>query len=561
MKKKTLFYFPYFFIIFLITLSTGCGSKSSYYDQVALVAKDDSKGDYGFVNLKGEVVLDFNFNKKPSIMHEGFSFFKNDNKKVVYIKKNGDDIKTQFIKTSHFNNGLALVTKEKGKLQYIDKNLKEIITLDKNIEEAGYFFNDRAKFRGKNGKWGFIDMAGNIIIKAQFDHVESFSDGGAMVRQRDENDRDIIYRGIVDVNGEEIIKLDDDFTSLSGFYNGVAAYSKPNERGYLNKKGKVIIKNKDWDFIYPFHEGFACVQENGDYGLIDKKGNRIIKPREEAPIMLFNDLAVYIYVNNFGFIDKNRSEKIKADYQFALPYFDKGAFVRDGNDWIYINKKDKQINNLELKRLYYRDFIDNIIKTTYPIDIQETMKSEYIDIDGILENLFKRSGIDYFGVTKNNNPEVALDYVLEFLESYPESNFKADLNKDDIIENKSTKRNYISSKETLGGYCEFNDQFKFSIKYYYDNKIVKIENGIKTINQLAKPNNINLFIAFNGRAYGQKNYIKEKMVNYFEDLGYLFNEEANNFEHSEKPTVTIKKVSSSSSEIIISFDKPEGINM
>ena len=148
-------------------------------------------------------MLDFNINKRPTMMHEGFSFFKNDNRNIVYIKENGEDIKTQFIKTSHFNNGLALVTK-KRKITIHKHRLKEVVTLDKNIEEAGYFFNERAKFRAKNGKWGFIDMSGNIVIKAQYDDVESFSEGGAMVKKRDENDRDIIYRGIIDTDGNKL---------------------------------------------------------------------------------------------------------------------------------------------------------------------------------------------------------------------------------------------------------------------------------------------------------------------------------------------------------------------
>ena len=74
--KKLFIYKSILFYSLLIILSSGCGSNTSYYDDIALVAKDESKGDYGFVNLKGEVVLDFNFNKRPAIMHEGFSFFK-----------------------------------------------------------------------------------------------------------------------------------------------------------------------------------------------------------------------------------------------------------------------------------------------------------------------------------------------------------------------------------------------------------------------------------------------------------------------------------------------------
>ena len=47
------------------------------------------------------------------------------------------------------------------------------------------------------------------------------------------------------------------------------------------------------------------------------------------------------------------------------------------------------------------------------------------------------------------------------------------------------------------------------------------------------------------------------MKNYFENLGYLLNVETNKFEHSEKPSIVIKKVSSSSAEILISFEKPK----
>ena len=73
MKKNNLIYLSNLLIILVIL--SGCGSKSSYYDQVALVAKDESKGDYGFVNLKGSS-MDFNFNKRPAMMHKEFHFLK-----------------------------------------------------------------------------------------------------------------------------------------------------------------------------------------------------------------------------------------------------------------------------------------------------------------------------------------------------------------------------------------------------------------------------------------------------------------------------------------------------
>ncbi len=535
---------------FIFLFLVGCGGQT-YFDDIALVAKDETKGDYGFVNLKGEVVLDFNFNKKPSIMHEGFSHFKNDEKQVVYIKEDGNDIKTPFSQTSLFNNGLALVTNDKGKLKYIDYDLKEVLTLDKSIEQAGYFFDDRAKIQSINGKWGFIDKTGAIVIKPIFDYVHSFSEGYAMVRIKKD---DVDFRGIVDKDGNYVVDLDDDYKSLANFHDGLAAFSKQNERGYLNTNGEVVIKNKDWDRVFPFHEGYACVKENGDYGLINKKGERIIKPREETNLMLFNDLSSYMYVYQYGFINKDREEKVKADYQRALPFFNKGAYVKDGNEWIFINKKNKPQTNVELKRLYMEDFMENVYANTNPFDYDETWTTEYIDIDGILGTLFKRTGIDYFGVNKNDNGENALDHIIELYDAYPESKFNDGVDKEKIISKKLLNKKSLSSKSILGDYCKYDKNFKFSLIYNYDNKIfTKDQTGIKT-NQLAKPSKITLYMGFSNRAKNENDFIESKIKDFFVDNGYVLNEETSQFESSGKPSVLINYITRSSAELIISFN-------
>ena len=45
--------------------------------------------------------------------------------------------------------------------------------------EVAWFFSDNglAKVR-VNGKWGYIDQAGDLVIKPQFDWADSFSDNG-----------------------------------------------------------------------------------------------------------------------------------------------------------------------------------------------------------------------------------------------------------------------------------------------------------------------------------------------------------------------------------------------
>ena len=79
----------------------------------------------------------------------------------------------------------------------------------------------------RNGVWGFINDAGQIVIEPVFEQVSYFSEGVAAVR-------------------------------LNGKY------------GYIDKTGKTIIQPQ-FDYAFGFREGLAWVQ--GDQsGFIDKTG-------------------------------------------------------------------------------------------------------------------------------------------------------------------------------------------------------------------------------------------------------------------------------------------------
>jgi hypothetical protein len=73
--------------------------------------------------------------------------------------------------------GLSLVEKN-GKQGYVNKDGKVIIPL--TFDEGMNFSEDRAAVR-KEGKWGFIDTAGKEITKIQYTEVYSFSEGKAVV--------------------------------------------------------------------------------------------------------------------------------------------------------------------------------------------------------------------------------------------------------------------------------------------------------------------------------------------------------------------------------------------
>ena len=79
-----------------------------------------------------------------------------------------------------------------------------------------------------NGKCGFIDKTGRLVIPCKYDEANDFSEGLANVK-------------------------------LNGKY------------GFIDKSGTLVIPCK-YDWAWSFHDGRAKVQLNGKDGFVDKSG-------------------------------------------------------------------------------------------------------------------------------------------------------------------------------------------------------------------------------------------------------------------------------------------------
>jgi hypothetical protein len=66
------------------------------------------------------------------------------------------------------------------------------------------------------GKWGYIDQQGNLVISPQFTSADSFSDGLAQVRVNGKY-------GFIDPTGK--MAIPPQFDQVDSFYEGLAAYA------------------------------------------------------------------------------------------------------------------------------------------------------------------------------------------------------------------------------------------------------------------------------------------------------------------------------------------------
>lgn len=105
--------------------------------------------------------------------------------------------------------------------------------LDKSIEYADDFYDGRCIVYGKNGKMGYINKKGKVVIPIKYDEAYIFQEGMAWVKIKGKY-------GFIDTNGRGIIKVKYDYAS--SFYNGLAYVEKNGKAYYINKKGKIVIK-------------------------------------------------------------------------------------------------------------------------------------------------------------------------------------------------------------------------------------------------------------------------------------------------------------------------------
>lgn len=523
----------HFILLITIFIFSSCGSFTSEndYNDILIPAKESKKGDYGFVNLDGEMIIDFDLDldRSPSIMNEGVSVYEDSERdnKVSFIYKNNGEVEikeTDYVEALLFNEDLALVVEGMGGLVYIDKSFDEVLVLDKDIKEAGYFIEGLAKFQDNTEKWGFIDKTGEIIIKAEYDYVESFSEGYAMVRIDDEDQK----RGIIDKKGNVVIKLRDKYSSLSGFYDGLAYYEENDERGYINIKGEEVIKDDDWNYISPFHNGYATIAEDRNWGLINKKGETVIKNKYDGPLFFYNGLAPVEEDGEWGFINIDRDEIIDFDYKEALPFFGNGAYVKDGKDWIFINKKGEQQGSLELKSLE-DNWIQYVVINGYSFDVEAKISSRYVAIDGLfsstIEAFYNKMSLDKMAALTVKD---AVDNIEQLVQIFQDTLI------DSLAYKLSVYRNSLSSWDLLGESFSYDQDFAFKVHYDFDDKVAEniiekvqqeywVEENIvgKKPNMAAKLEEFGIDIRLQNNAYGKGDFLKDKVLEYFKSQGFL----------------------------------------
>lgn len=153
------------------------------------------------------------------------------------------------------------------------------------------------------GRWGFIDGNGSVVIEPQFLKYCRFSEGLASVtkpiKAADGSETEYVEHGFIDRSGKFVIgpglpvgvdawDLERPFYDYGDFHSGRATFSAADSsenRRYIDRTGKIVI-SLQYDKAKDFSDGYAFVgkrntDENNDpvwrYGCIDTNGDTVLE--------------------------------------------------------------------------------------------------------------------------------------------------------------------------------------------------------------------------------------------------------------------------------------------
>lgn len=173
-----------------------------------------------------------------------------------------------------------------------------------------------------DGKYGFENELGELVIPAIYISAEAFNEEGlALVTQDIQGNGWPYEHGYINENGKEVIALR--YQQLSQFYEGFALAQKDGKFGYISPTGAVAV-----DFIYDeasvFDNGRAVVQQNGETFVIERpnweESTLMIRETDYIAFTTVDEFLVYFSnaLSNFDGSTVSESDFLVMEKYFSV---------------------------------------------------------------------------------------------------------------------------------------------------------------------------------------------------------------------------------------------------
>ncbi len=206
----------------------------------------------------------------------------------------------------------------------------------------GYLFSlsqNPAPVWNKEKKYGAINGNGELVIPFEYDYIQQFFDGLAVVEKNNQY-------GLIDKTGKLVLPVI--YQSISHCANSgwPKAVQVNGKWGAVNQQQQLVIPALH-PYLSCFEQGLARVEDAGGstYGLIDSTGHMLIPFGKYDWIepAFSEGLTIAKYQELYGYINRAGEEVIPYIYMDADPFKNGIARVKKGAFEEFINKKGEKV--------------------------------------------------------------------------------------------------------------------------------------------------------------------------------------------------------------------------
>lgn len=278
--------------------------------------------------------------------------------KIGYLNPKGKVVvEPKYNMGSDFYGGYANIIKD-SVYGYINKDGKEILL--KKYEKT-FFYYGNTGIALKNGKYGLINRKGDSITDFQYTMISNF--GFEHFKCQTEKKRS----HILDANGKIIFNSDLDYDIRSHYFDSDSLFvfqeiiDGNKWKGLVNTKGEILCKPKYHEIYFINDKEFYAVKHENKYGFINKLGDVVIPPIYDKIGFNINENLITVQKNEkWGFINRKNEEKIPFIYDEAFAFLDDRAFVKKGDFYGIINKKNVIIAPFNLEKTGFPFFTNKL---------------------------------------------------------------------------------------------------------------------------------------------------------------------------------------------------------
>ncbi|MBQ6392330.1 MAG: WG repeat-containing protein [Eubacterium sp.] len=381
-------------------------TSSELTDDLVVIEKD---GKAGYCSLKdGAVVIEPTFTFANCFQGEELASVVSEDGQTEYISRTGDKVNLgNYSEAGDFNDGVAMVRDEKGKLGVIDTQGKPLIPCryDDFLE---YYDGGHAVFMEGNDEDGYrniaVDSVGNEILSSN----NPISMCGNLFGEYVDDSYHILY----DRKGDKV--TDKKYSEITVMAEGTAliVYDMNEKAGLLDQNGNELLPcqySRIEEIFYDAETGKQLWEvrfaEDGYCKLINEKGEEI-PTGDYSEIGRFSEtgLAPVLHEGKVGFIDMSGKEVVPCEYYpatwygqepeegFMLDSYNLSAVRKEGEDHYAIMDANGKVVT-DYKYSYVRETTEE--------------SEEYLDVQSAFRIMVVRDDGNKFGVVSLDGKEIS----------------------------------------------------------------------------------------------------------------------------------------------------------